>query len=68
MLKVEGDLIINHRGDVMAQKIDGTWETKDDFVLDFIESLDKKKVRARKKDGKFIGDDPATPNINEAWK
>lgn len=24
-------------------------------------------VRARDEDGKFIADDPATPNVNEAW-
>lgn len=78
MLKVEGDKIINHRGDVMAEKIYGQWETKDEFVLDFIASLDKPKkktkkpaveevVRARDEDGKFIPDDPATPEVNEAW-
>lgn len=78
MLKLEGDKIINHRGDVMAEKIYGQWETKDEFVLDFIASLDKPKkktkkpaveevVRARDEDGKFIPDDPATPEVNEAW-
>ena len=24
--------------------------------------------RAREKDGTFKGDDPSTPNVNEAWK
>ena len=28
----------------------------------------KKYVRARNEDGHFVGDDPSTPNINEAWK
>jgi hypothetical protein len=82
MLKLDGDKITNHRGDVMAQKIRGQWETKDAFVLDFIASLDKPKkkkvtkpvaeeevevVRARDEDGQFIADDPTTPDINEAW-
>jgi hypothetical protein len=78
MLKLEGDKIINHRGDVMAEKVYGQWETKDEFVLDFIASLDKPKkkpkvepevevVRARDEDGQFIPDDPATPEVNEAW-
>jgi hypothetical protein len=82
MLKLDGDKITNHRGDVLAQKIRGKWETKDAFVLDFIASLDKPKkkkvtkpvveeevevVRARDEDGQFIADDPTTPDINEAW-
>ena len=83
MLKLEGDKVINHRGDVMAEKIRGQWETKEPSVLEFIESLDKPKkkkakkpaveeaevevVRARDEDGKFIPDDPATPEVNEAW-
>lgn len=82
MLKLEGDKVVNHRGDVMAEKIYGQWETKDEFVLDFIASLDKPKkkakkpvveeaevevVRARDEDGKFIPDDPETPEVNEAW-
>lgn len=82
MLKLEGNKIINHRGDVMAEKVYGQWETKDAFVLDFIASLDKPKnkkvtkpiveeevevVRARDKDGQFVADDPSTPDVNEAW-
>lgn len=83
MLKLEGDKVINHRGDVMAEKIRGQWETKEPSVLEFIASLDKPKkkkakkpvveeaevevVRARDEDGKFIPDDPATPEVNEAW-
>ena len=27
-----------------------------------------KRRRARKPDGKFQGDNPATPNLNEAWE
>lgn len=29
--------------------------------------LIKKKVRARNEDGTFVGDDPSTPDSNEAW-
>jgi hypothetical protein len=82
MFKVVGDKITNHRGDVMAQKIRGKWETKEASVLEFIAGLDKPKkktkkpvveeqevevVRARDEDGKFIPDDPETPEVNEAW-
>ena len=27
-----------------------------------------KKIRARDDKGKFIGDDPDTPDVNEAWE
>jgi|TARA_R110000850_G_scaffold100661_2_gene208334 hypothetical protein len=27
-----------------------------------------KKTRSRKKSGKFVADDPSTPNVNEAFK
>lgn len=82
MFKIVGDKITNHRGDVMAQKIRGKWETKEASVLEFIAGLDKPKkktkkpvveeqevevVRARDEDGKFIPDDPSTPEVNEAW-
>ena len=29
---------------------------------------EKKRKRARKKDGTFRGDDKSTPNVNEAWE
>ena len=31
------------------------------------EQPEPKRVRARDEDGRFIGDDPSTPLINEAW-
>jgi|TARA_R110000796_G_scaffold13733_1_gene44227 hypothetical protein len=39
--EVKGDVIINHRGDVMAHKVYGVWETKNEEVLGFIDSLNK---------------------------
>lgn len=32
------------------------------------DSKPEKKVRARNEDGTLKGDDPSTPNINEAWE
>ena len=32
------------------------------------DSKPEKKVRARNEDGTLRGDDPSTPNINEAWE
>lgn len=39
----------------------------DDFGA--ISTLKKAKeyIRARDEDGRFVADDPSTPNINEAW-
>lgn len=50
-MKLEGDKVIGHRGDVLAEKIRGEWHTKDPAVLEFINSNDKpaKKAPAKKK-------------------
>ena len=32
------------------------------------DSKPEKRVRARNEDGTLKGDDPSTPNINEAWE
>jgi len=37
------------------------------ILFDSKELPDEPPKRARKK-GKFVGDDPSTPNVNEAWK
>lgn len=51
MYKMQGDVVVNARGDVMAQKVYGHWESKDPEVLAFIEANDKpvKKAPAPKK-------------------
>jgi hypothetical protein len=81
-MKLVGDKVTGHRGDVLAQKIRGKWETKDPAILAFIEANDKpvKKKSAPKKkvkevqeivpavdaEGNRIEDDPSTP-VNESW-
>ena len=68
-MKLVGDKVVNHRGDVLAIRAYGRWEYKDREVADFLNSLEEPKeelVRARDEDGQFIPDDPATPE-NEAW-
>lgn len=83
MMTLKGDKVIGHMGDVLAQKVYGKWESKDPNVLAFIAEQEKPKakkkpapkkvkeklemVRARDEDGKFIADDPETPEVNEAW-
>lgn len=37
--EVQGDVIVNSRGDVMAHLLYGKWETKNDEVLAFIADL-----------------------------
>lgn len=81
MFKIEGDKVLNHRGDVLAEKVYGEWQTKDVAVLDFLAGEDKPKKktkpkakatpdpvleRARDENGHFIADDPTT-EVNEAW-
>jgi len=56
-------------------------EELDDAWVEAIEDVDppapketekkassKKKRRAKKKDGTYVADDPATPDVNEAWE
>ena len=67
-MRVAGNRVLGHMGDVLAEKIQGEWQTKNADVLKFIEGLEKEElVRARDDEGKFIADDPATPEVNEAW-
>ena len=81
-MKLEGNRVLVSRGDVLAEKIYGEWQTKDPAVLDFIAGQDKPKKkepkkkakveeelvmeRARDENGHFIADDPDT-EVNEAW-
>ncbi len=81
-MRLEGDKVIGPRGDVLAEKVYGEWQTKDAAVLDFIASQNKPKKkpakkkakveeelvmeRARDENGHFIADDPDT-EVKEAW-
>tara|TARA_R100001163_G_C4875791_1_gene75456 strand:+ start:228 stop:470 length:243 start_codon:yes stop_codon:yes gene_type:complete len=72
-MKIEGDKVIDQYGAVLAEYVHGEWHSKDPAVLDFVNSqntepkTETKKVRARNKDGTLKGDDPSTPDVNEAW-
>ena len=82
-MKLEGDRVIGSRGDVLAEKIYGEWQTKDPAVLDFIASQDKpKKKAAPKKKAKVEEElimerardenghfiaDDPDTEVNEAW-
>ena len=67
MFNFEGeDKVVNHRGDVMAEKQNGEWSTKEQEILDWISENSGEKVRARTDKGHYVKDDPDTPE-NEAW-
>ena len=48
-MKIENDKVVNHRGDVLAEKFYGQWESKDPEVLAFIQEQEKPKATAPKK-------------------
>ena len=72
-MKIEGDKVIDQYGAVLAEYVHGEWHSKDPAVLEFVNSEntkpkpETKKVRARNEDGTLKGDDPSTPDVNEAW-
>ena len=37
------------------------------MVVDFFTGTEKVVVRSRDEDGKFVGDDESTPDVNEAY-
>ena len=82
-MRLEGDKVIGPRGDVLAEKVYGEWQTKDAAVLDFISSQDKpKKKKAPKKKAEVKEElvmerardenghfiaDDPDTEVNEAW-
>ena len=42
-MQVKGNVVVGHMGDVLAEKINGKWESKDQAVLDFIAANEEKK-------------------------
>ena len=66
-MKLDGEKVIDQYGAVLAEYIRGEWHTKDPAVLEFVQNTEEVKVRARNKKGQLVGDDPSTPDVNEAW-
>ena len=66
-MKIEDNKVIDQYGAVLAEYIRGEWHTKDPAVLNFVKDTEEVKVRARNKKGQLVGDDPSTPDVNEAW-
>ena len=66
-MKMEDNKVVDQYGAVLAEYIRGEWHTKDPAVLDFVKDTKEVKVRARNDKGQLVGDDPSTPDVNEAW-
>jgi len=82
-MRLEGDKVLGPRGDVLAQKIRGTWHTKEAKVLEFIkeqESAPKKKTPKKKAkveeelvmerardENEHFIADDPETEVNEAW-
>lgn len=47
-MKIDGNRVLGHMGDVLAEKINGVWESKDQNILDFVKSQEE-KPKAKKK-------------------
>jgi len=83
MFKLEGDKVVSPRGDVLAEKVYGEWQTKDAAVLDFLAGEDKPKKKTKPKTKAKATPDPVlerardenghfiaddpTTEVNEAW-
>ena len=48
-MDIQGDRVIGPRGDVLAEKIHGEWQSKDPAVLHFIEGIEQFKKQTTKK-------------------
>ena len=44
------------------------WDIIDRMEFKYLFGIDEQHERTRNEDGTFKGDDPSTPNVNEAWK
>tara|TARA_R100000426_G_C4802184_1_gene102984 strand:+ start:641 stop:877 length:237 start_codon:yes stop_codon:yes gene_type:complete len=66
-MKIEDNKVVDQYGAVLAEYIRGEWHTKDPAVLEFVQNTEEVKVRARNDKGQLVGDDPSTPDVNEAW-
>ena len=54
-MRLQGDKVLGPRGDVLAQKIRGTWHTKEAKVLEFIKEQEAPaKKKAPKKKAKKV--------------
>jgi len=72
-LEARGCCVVDHESDKKPKRKVGKPkpEAKEEKIEEKAAEPEKEKSvkrrRARDEDGKFIGDDPSTPEVNEAW-
>ena len=82
-MKIEGDLVVNHRGGVLGKKVNGVWQSKSKEVLAFVAEQEakpkpKKKPAPKKTEEKLemvrardenghFIADDPETEVNEAW-
>jgi hypothetical protein len=82
-MKIEGDLVVNHRGGVLGKKVNGVWQSKSKEVLAFVAEQEakpkpKKKAAPKKTEEKLemvrardenghFIADDPDTEVNEAW-
>ena len=52
---------------VASKDADGNWVTEVAKLQTILTATETVKVRARNDKGQLMGDDPSTPDVNEAW-
>ena len=52
---------------VASKDVDGNWVTEVAKLQTILTATETVKVRARNDKGQLMGDDPSTPDVNEAW-
>ena len=71
-VKQEATVIVQKVGNlqVIIEALDFASRTHRGILEDILVACDESKIepeRARDEEGKFIADDPSTPDVNEAW-
>ena len=72
-VKKEATIIVQKVGNlqVIIEALDFASRTHRSGLEELLKGCDEARVeaeRARDEDGKFIADDPETPDVNEAWE
>jgi hypothetical protein len=65
---VGNELVLTEEGKALAANIKPEPAQKPTSTTTTKKAPPKKRVRARNADGTLKGDDPSTPDVNEAWE
>ena len=64
-MKIQGDIVVSERGDVLAHKVYGEWQSKYPEVLDFIAEQEKPAKKPAPKAKATKPKPAATPKVEE---